>query len=89
MAKKVKAPEKKVPSFDLTQLPSPKDPSWREEENRFLYEENLRIYLYSAMDRLDTSEITPKERNMWNRVVANLAKIAELYASKGYSIHIH
>jgi hypothetical protein len=89
MVKKQKTPEKKIPSFDVTQLPSPKDPQWREEGNRFLIEETLRLFLFSAMDKLDTSEISTPERRLWNKAVVSFSKLADHYSSKGYEIHIH
>jgi hypothetical protein len=92
---KAKKPEKiiviqrRAPAFDLNQLPSPKDPLWRDENNRFVYEEDLRMYLYSVMDKLDSTEISPQERRLWDKAVDDLGKIAEYFAKKGYKIHIH
>lgn len=79
----------KDPSYNIAEIPDSKDPSWKNEEDRYRFQEDLRLHIYDALDYLDSPDISEKERNEWEYVVTALGNLAEFYKSKGYYIHVH
>lgn len=78
---------KKGPSLEINDIPNSKNPLWQEKDNRFEYEEDLRIGLYDVIENV--SHMSDEEREHWKNVLEALGELALYYKHHGYDIHIH
>lgn len=77
------------PAFDMVEIPAGNHPAWQVEDNRYAFQEDMRIHLYQALDNLNRDDLPDKEREKWEEVIAVLGSLAQFYKAKGYNIHIH
>lgn len=76
----------KRPTFDVHEIPDSSHPAWKNQEDRAVYEEDIRMHLFDVVDRLETGDIDDEEKQHWTRVIQALGDLAEYYRSRGFEI---
>jgi hypothetical protein len=77
------------PAYDMIEIHSGKHPAWQDIDNRFAFEEDIRIHLYEALENINHNQISDQEREYWENVLSSLYNLAMYFKSKGFHIHIH
>ena len=73
----------------MIEIPCGKHPAWRDIDNRAVFEEDMRIHLYEALDNLDITQLPEEERRHWERVLTSLGGLAKYFKTKGFTMHVH
>lgn len=77
------------PLYDMFEIPHGKHPNWKEIDNRFTYEEDIRIHLYEALDCIPSSNISEEERECWEQIISSFDNLAKFYKKKNYNVYVH
>ena len=77
------------PKYDMFEIPQGNHPAWGNISNRVVFEEDMRIHLYDAIDQLNVAQMTEEERRYWEQIVSSLGNLARFYKGHGFDIHTH
>jgi len=79
----------KRPTYNMNEIPESSHPAWQEQDNRCQFEEDIRLHLFDAMDRLETEQISVEEKDCWRKVMEALGELSLHYKRAGLPVKMH